>query len=100
MKTANGIELNLAISQYKSVYEGFTFYFSSLFYKRKFDSTLETYLELETSKIINKYKININPRIYLAISYYKKIEKRGFYVKSPENIKCKNLFFSIKPQVY
>lgn len=101
MQTKNGIELNLAISDYKSVYDDFIFYFSSLFYKRKFDEGLENYIEVENAKLKYKYGINLNGSIFLAIAFYKKIEKRGFYVKTRENIKLtKNLFFSIKPQVY
>ena len=36
---------------------------------------------METTKIINKYKVKINLNLYLAISSYQKIEKRGFYIK-------------------
>lgn len=101
MQTKNGIELNLAVSDYKSVYDDFIFYFSSLFYKRKFDEGLENYIELENAKLKNKYGINLNASIFLAIAFYKKIEKRGFCIKSPQNIKLtKNLFFTAKPQVY
>lgn len=101
MKTKNGIELNLSVSDYKSIYNDYVFYFSSLFYKRKFDENLEEYIEMESQKLINKYKINLDIRLYLAISFYKKIEKRGFLIKTPERIKITdNLFFSAKPQCY
>lgn len=101
MKTKNGIELNLSLSNYRSIYENFTFYFSSLFYKRKFEQNLENYIELEEAKLKNKYGINLNAKLYLAIAFYKKIEKRGFCIKSPETITLtKNLYFTIKPQIY
>lgn len=101
MQTKNGIELNLAVSDYKSIFLDYTFYFSSLFYKRKFDEGLENYVELEQAKIKNKYGVPINLNLFLAIAFYKKIEKRGFCIKSPQNIKLtKNLFFTAKPQVY
>ena len=33
-------------------------------------------------KIINKYQLQIDMKKYLAIAFYKKIERRGFFVKS------------------
>lgn len=56
------------------------FYFSSSFNKERFLSGYESYIKEEENKIIAKYKINISIRFYLLLSYYIKIEKRGFYV--------------------
>ena len=48
---------------------------------KKFQENLSYYLFMETTKIINKYKVKINLNLFLAISLYQKIEKRGFYIK-------------------
>lgn len=61
------------------------FYFSSSFNKERFLSGYESYIKEEENKIIAKYKINISIRFYLLLSYYLKIEKRGFYVVKGEN---------------
>lgn len=66
-------------------YENFRFYFSSGFYRRNFKTRIEAYINDETYKIRNRYKI-FNEKFFdllkevLLISYYKKIEKRGFKV--------------------
>ena len=66
-------------------YENFKFYFSSQLYRRNFKNRIEEYLKEETYKIMNRYKV-LNDRFFeilkevLLISYYKKIEKRGFRV--------------------
>ena len=78
MKTKNGIELNLKESDYKFEFYNAVFYFSSKFYLDNFKNLLEDYIEIEQTKIINKYKVEINLKLYLAIALYKKIEKRGF----------------------
>ena len=67
------------------------FYFSSSFNKERFLSGYESFIKEEENKIIAKYKINISIRFYLLLSYYLKIEKRGFYVvKDKNNIINKN----------
>lgn len=66
-------------------YENFKFYFSSAFYRRNFKNRIEGYLKEETYKTMNRYKV-LNDKFFellkevLLISYYKKIEKRGFRV--------------------
>ena len=81
MKTKNGIELDLKNSSYIYNYNNLKFYFSSELYLKKFQENLSYYIFMETTKIINKYKVKINLNLYLAISFYQKIEKRGFYIK-------------------
>lgn len=80
MLTANNICLNLNESEFKITIEGLTFYFSSNFYLNKFKNNVKNYIELETTKLLLKYEININLDLYFMISYYKKIEKRGFRI--------------------
>ena len=59
---------------------------SPIFYQyENFKNRIEWYLKEETYKIMNRYKV-LNDRFFeilkevLLISYYKKIEKRGFRV--------------------
>lgn len=56
------------------------FYFSSSFNKERFLNGYEDYIKEEEDKIKAKYGINISISYYLLISYYIKIEKRGFYI--------------------
>lgn len=56
------------------------FYFSSSFNKERFLNGYETFIKEEEDKIIAKYGIKISMRYYLLMSYYLKIEKRGFYI--------------------
>lgn len=81
MKTRNGIELNLKESKYLYTLNNYKFYFSSEFYLNKFTSELQLYNNIESVKLKNKYKNNIEAFLFLSISLYKKIEKRGFYIK-------------------
>lgn len=80
MLTKNGICLKLSESEYKVLKYGLIFYFSSKLYLDKFINNVEKYVEEETIKLKNKYKVNGNFDVYLALSYYKKIEQRGFFV--------------------
>lgn len=56
------------------------FYFSSSFNKDRFLNGYQNYIKEEEDKIIAKYNVIISVRYYLLISYYLKIEKRGFYI--------------------
>lgn len=67
-------------SSYKDVYSDICFHFSSLFNLRRFRTNIEKFVNEEELKIRNKYQLEIDMTKYLAIAYYKKIEKRGFYV--------------------
>lgn len=71
---------DLSESTYKSSYENMVFYFSSMFYKEKFDSNLEFYIKNENDKLSIRFGKVCDFRIALAIDYYRKIEKRGFRV--------------------
>lgn len=80
MVTKNGIELELKKSNYSYEFGEYIFYFSSKLYLKKFKEGVLNYIILESAKITNKYKIKINVTNYLSVSFYKKIEKRGFRV--------------------
>ena len=80
MKTKNGVELNLFESDYCFEFNNAVFYFSSKFNLHRFKNSVIQFVEMEQAKIINRYKVDIDLFYYLAISFYKKIEKRGFRV--------------------
>lgn len=80
MITKNGIELDLRKTKYSYEFGEYIFYFSSKLYLKKFKEGVLNYIILENTKITNKYKIKINVTSYLSVSFYKKIEKRGFRV--------------------
>ena len=74
------IYYNINESEYKVDYQNFTFYFSSILYERKFKAELNKYVSDESYKITSKYQNHIEATEFLALSLYKKIEKRGFNV--------------------
>ncbi len=90
MKTKNGIELDIKKSNYKYHFEGMTFYFSSEFYLNKYKKLLNDYIGTETIKLYNKYKILCDFKVYLSLSFYRKIEKRGFYVLGYDGLEVKD----------
>lgn len=56
------------------------FHFSSFFNRKRFMQNVETFVKIEEMKIVNKYQLQIDIKKYLAIAFYKKIERRGFFV--------------------
>ena len=93
MKSENGIYLFLEESKYISRYLVINFYFSSEFYKRKFEREVDDYINIETQKLKHKYGVNVDYSYMLAIALYRKIEKRGFHVLyGPEKIHEETLF--------
>lgn len=97
MKTRNGIELNLKESIYKASVNKLEFYFSSELYLNKFINEKNLFINVESIKLKNKYKIDIEASLYLLISLYKKIEKRGFFIKDIEKNKevSENISFKV-----
>lgn len=87
MKTKNGIYLDLKESEYKINYNGLIYYFSSELYMNKFQNKVKQFIIEETAKIKAKYKVNIYLDTMLSISFYKRIEKRGFRIEYNENEK-------------
>ena len=95
MQRRRGIELNLKESSYSYDFLGLKFYFSSEFYLEKFKTEVQNYISLESLKITNRYNVPIVINRYLAIAYYKKVEKRGFRIldiEKNEDIDC--VFFT------
>ena len=77
-------KVNLAKSSYKTQFANYEFYFSSKENKYKFQKRLLKYVDKNEHKINNKYSVELNLSLYLAISLYKKIEKEGFFVVSKD----------------
>lgn len=84
MKSARGIYYDLKESEYFACLninsENIILYFSSLFLRKKFLENVGEYIHNENLKISITYKIDIDATKLLILSYYKKIEKRGFRV--------------------
>lgn len=80
MKTKRGIELDLKESNYFFDLYDLRFFFSSELYLNKFRNNVLTFIDSEILKLKNRYKVYFELYRELAISYYKKIEKRGFRI--------------------
>lgn len=71
---------DLEKSKYIVEYSRFKFIFSSKFYIEKFKKELYNYIENESIKITHRYSSFLESDEFLALSLYKRIEKRGFKV--------------------
>lgn len=74
-------------SPYIYNFKNITFYFSSMFYLEKFKNEVDNYIKNEEFRFFQRYKLKLEKNYFsqfLAISFYKKIEKRGFYFTSNE----------------
>lgn len=77
---ANMVYYELEDSPFFLRINDFMFYFSSEFYKNKFDEEYKNYLRNETLKLDVRYNMIVYADEMLLLSFYKKIEKRGFRV--------------------
>lgn len=90
MKSSRGVYIDINESVYFTDFLQIRFYFSSKFYQRIFSERIENFINIEIKKIKDKYKVDISEinfndiiidlKRYLAISLYKRIEKRGFRI--------------------
>lgn len=84
MKSARGIYYDIKESDYYVKLninsEEIILYFSSLFLRKKFLDNIGDYINRENLKININYKIDLDASKLLVLSFYKKIEKRGFRV--------------------
>jgi YHS domain-containing protein len=86
MITKNGIYLDINDSIYHEDYKGNRYYFSSLQYKNKFKKMIREYIRTEEAKLQLKYKMSLSIldseklELFLALSFYNAIEKRGHKV--------------------
>ncbi len=93
------IYYDLNLSTYRVDYKRFTFLFSSKFYIDKFKKELDNFVNIEDKKIYSKYRVVLECSEYLALSLYKKIEKRGFKVYFNNKEIKENESFSINPDI-
>lgn len=92
MRTYYGSFTDINESDIIAIFGNYRFYFTTNFNKTKFIENVEYFTRLEEVKITNRYGIEIDLRDYLAIWYYKKVQKRGFRVEKLENRKKINNF--------
>ena len=81
MKTYYGTFTDIMESDIIAIYGSYKYYFTSNFNKKKFIENIEDYVYLEELKIKNRYGINIELNDYLAVWFYKKVQKKGFKVE-------------------
>lgn len=94
MRTIRGIYYNLDETTYIYKYKDLELYFSSNFYKERYDDILNDYIKNETVKLESKYKCKLNIEYMLALNLYKQIEKRGFKAKFKEKEINENYLFN------
>lgn len=80
MKSKRGVYLDIYESDYYYDLDGVRYYFSSQLYLNKFKDNVMNYVNENSIKLKLRYKINLNFDLFLTLSYYKKVEKRGFRV--------------------
>lgn len=78
---ANIVTYELEDSPFFLRIDNFMFYFSSDFYRKKFENEYKDYIKNETLKLNVKYRMIVYADEMLLLSFYKMIEKRGFKVK-------------------
>lgn len=79
------VEYDLNNSKYNLRVENYEFFFSSAFNLTRFHNGYDKYVKEENIKIKIKFHVNIDLTSYLLVSFYKKIEKRGFKVLTYKN---------------
>lgn len=80
-KIIEGVCLDLHESNFVYESNDYIFYFSSLFYFNKFKESVEDYVRIEKLRFNNRYQCNVENDDIFILKLYKKIEKRGFFVK-------------------
>lgn len=74
------IYYNLLESPWKYSYNKYQFVFSSEFLLNKFVNKKDDFIYLQNARFNSNYKIDIDLYLYFLISFYKKVEKRGFLI--------------------
>lgn len=88
---------NINESPYFIDYQGIKFYFSSLFYRNKFEKEYLKIIDDEEYKLGIKYKCKINADLMIMLMLYQKIEKRGFKViKGNETMNPYDIKFDVE----
>lgn len=71
---------NLLDSNIFYEYEGYKFVFSTEFLLNKFKRNMKDYIYNQNARINIKYNIKIDLYLYLLVSLYIQVEKRGFLI--------------------
>lgn len=71
---------NIDDSDISLSYNNLLLYFSSDLNAERFKSRIIDYINLENSKLKVKYNVDLDLTDMLIISYYNKVEKRGFRI--------------------
>lgn len=87
-------------SKYFYDYDVLRFYFSSEFYRDKFKEKVIHYIIDERNKLSIRYKCILQCDDMLALTLYKKIEKRGFRVENNQSRKILNEHYIIESNVW
>ena len=81
-------------------YGDLRFYFSSELYRDKFKAKVVNYIIEERNKMFIRYKCIVQCDDMLALTLYKKIEKRGFRVENNKSRKILNEHYIIESNVW
>lgn len=77
----NKVFLNVNESDIFYRFQNFKFYFSSKATRERYIRKLNSFIETESSKFINKFNVSIEFDLLFAFILYNKTEKRGFKVE-------------------
>lgn len=80
MQSRRGVFHDLTDSIYTVTASGLIFYFSSRLHQKKFSEGLKFFIEKESKKLKYYYNVDVSFDTFLAVSFYKRIETRGFRV--------------------
>lgn len=91
---------DLKHSPFKLQMEGVTFHFSSMLHLIKFKEEFDHYRQGMETRLFNRYGVDVKAKIYAAISWYIKVETRGFliYNQKGEAVRCPKLELSGNPE--
>lgn len=84
MRVSKHIYYNIEESDIKLEYKNLIFYFSSELNRDRFKTRIIDFVENENFKMKTKYKTQIDFSDMFYISFYIKIEKRGFRIYKKE----------------
>ena len=80
MQSRRGVFYDLEDSIYTVSASGLIFYFSSRLHQKKFSEGLKFFIEKESKKLKYYYNVDVSFDTFLAVSFYKRIETRGFRI--------------------
>lgn len=82
MKTYYGTYADINESDIYCIYDNYKLYFNSQYIKNKYVKEINDFIYIEELKIKHRYNLDIDLHNYLAIAYYKKIQKKGYKIEN------------------